>query len=462
MTALETAPLALAAFILMTWALQLGLVVAAAVELCGVRRRDRHQLWRRVLSSPLAPTISVLVPAYNEERSVVETTAGMLALNYPNLEVVLVNDGSTDRTIDVLIERFELRPVQIAYRRVLATAPVRAIYRSSREPHLVVVDKENGGKADALNVALNVAAGSLVCSIDADTLVAPDALQELVWPFLSDPETIAVGGTVRPVNESHVRFGRLIRPRVPRRLLTGVQLVEYMRAFLIGRLGWNALGGNLVISGAFGLFRRPAVLEVGGYSDNSLGEDMELVVRLRRVWYERGRRALIVFLPDPVAWTEAPESIRTLARQRNRWHRGLLGVLVRHRRMIGRPRYGTAGLLALPYFIVVEVLTPVVEVLGLPVVIAGLALGAFGGGSLLVLAVAYSLGFALSLLVLVLDEVVYRSYPGLGNRLLLVVYAAMEHLWYRPLTIAWRLWGLHLFLRGRSEWGEQVRRGFAA
>ena len=317
----------------------------------------------------------MLVPAYNEEVTITESVGGLLALTYPNLEVVVVNDGSSDGTMQRLIEHFELAPVHTAFQRVIDTKPVRQLYHSTIEPRLVVVDKHNGGKADSLNAAINLASGDLVCAIDADTLVSPDALQQLVPPFLADRETVAVGGTIRLVNGARANRHRIEELRVPSNPLIGAQIVEYTRAFLVGRLAWNPLGGNLIISGAFGLFRRQAILDVGGYEHRSVGEDMELVVRLRRHGYEHGRTAGVVFTPDPVAYTEAPDSIRVLARQRNRWFRGLIDVLLRHRRMVANPRYGSAGTLALPYFAVVEALAPVLEVLGTVLVLIGLAGG---------------------------------------------------------------------------------------
>ena len=310
---------------------QVCLYLTAAVELRRIRRRDRHQLWRRMLATPLAPRITVLVPAYNEAVTVVDSVSTLLALTYSNLEVVVVNDGSSDATLDRLIDGFDLSPVGPAYRRVLDTAPVRDIYRSPRDARLVVIDKHNGGKADALNAALNVASGELACAIDADTIVAIDALQQMVSPFLASSETVAVGGTIRLVNGAIWSNGEMVDVRAPRRPLIGAQVVEYARSFLVGRIGWGPLGGNLIISGAFGLFRRDALLEIDGYEDGSVGEDMELIVRLRRTAYERGEVARVEFSPEPVAFTEAPDSLRTLARQRNRWFRGLLDVLSRHR-----------------------------------------------------------------------------------------------------------------------------------
>lgn len=457
---LDVIPAALAAFIVLVLVMQALVYLSAVIELRRIRQRDRHQLWRRTLSSPLSPRISVLVPAYGEELTIASNAARILALTYPNLEVVVINDGSDDATLERLVDRFQLVPVHPVFRQVVDTADVQGIYRSEREPRLVVVDKVNGGKADALNVGLNVASGELVCAIDADTLVAPDALQQLVAPFVSDPDTVAAGGNIRLANDSVVRGGRIGELVVPRSWIAGVQVVEYTRAFLVGRLGWNPLGGNLIISGAFGLFRRSVLLDIGGYEHESVGEDMELVVRIRRHHYEIGRPAKVVFSPDPVAWTECPESLRTLARQRNRWCRGLLDVLSRHRRMIFNPRYGTAGMLAMPYFLIVEALAPIVEALGLIIVFVGLALGWYELSEVALIAAASLAGATVSMLVLVCDELSFRSYSGAMSRLRFAFLAVVEQVVYRPLTTVWRLWGIKLYLQGRTEWGAQVRRGF--
>lgn len=451
-----------AAWVIVVSLLQLMMVIAAVVELRRLRQRDRHQMWRRVMTSPLAPRVSVLVPAYNEEINVAETVQGLLALSYPNLEIVVVNDGSPDRTVDVLVDAFDLRPIHPIYHRVIPHAEVKNIFRSSREPRLVLVDKFNGGKADSLNAGVNVATGDLVCAIDADTLVAPDALQQLVAPFVMREGTVAVGGSVRLTNDSPVHGSRVTDLVVPRRPLPALQAVEYMRAFIVGRLGWNPLGGNLIISGAFGVFDRAAVMSAGGYEKSSIGEDMELIVRLRRVGYENGEYSRVEFLPDPVAWTEAPESIRVLARQRNRWERGLMDVLLRHRRMILNYRYGTAGMLAMPFFFIVEFLSPIVEAIALMLLLAGLLAGLVDPDSLWVLGAAYGFGTAITVLTLWFDDLAFRSYPKTRSRLKLVFYAALEQLCYRQMTIVWRMWGIRLFLLGRTEWGKQVRKGFSA
>lgn len=441
--------------------LQLLIVIAAMIELRRLRQRDRHQVWRRIMGSPLVPKISVLVPAYSEEVTVVDTVLGLLALSYPNLEIVVVNDGSPDRTAEVLIDRFDLQPIHPIFQKVIPTADVKSIYRSRREPRLVLVDKFNGGKADSLNAGLNVAAGDLICAIDADTLVAPEAMQHLVVPFLLNADTVAAGGTVRLTNDSPVKGSRVVELVVPKKTVPALQVVEYIRAFIVGRLGWNPLGGNLIISGAFGVFRREEVLAAGGYEASSIGEDMELIVRLRRHGYEEGKFARIDFLPDPVAWTEAPEDMRVLARQRNRWQRGLLDVLSRHQRMVFNPKYGTAGLLAMPYFLLVEFLSPVVEICSLIILGVAIATGYIDPGALWLLGAAYGFGAMVTIMTLWFDDHSFRSYPKTRYRIRLALYAVIEQLFYRHLTMIWRLWGIRLYLAGRTEWGQQVRKGFS-
>ncbi|HEY4735216.1 MAG TPA: glycosyltransferase family 2 protein [Gemmatimonadaceae bacterium] len=418
---------------------------------------SRHLL----LSSTLSPTISILAPAYNEEPTIETSLRALLALQYPNLEVIVISDGSKDRTVQVLTEKFDLVPVKTIYQQKIKTKPVRSLYRSSTYPSLVVVDKENGGKADALNVGLSFARGELVCAMDADTLIEADGLQRMVRPFLYATDVVATGGTIRVVNGSEVRLGRVAKAAVPTHMLAGVQVVEYLRAFLFGRLGWNRLGGNIIISGAFGLFQREAVVNAGGYLHDTVGEDMELVLRLKRLSYERGGPGKIAFVPDPVAWTEVPESPGSLGRQRDRWHRGLADVLWRHRRMLLNPRYGITGLFVFPYYVFVELLAPVIEAVG----IIGLALGLVFGVvdwnfAALFYLTAYGLGTALTAFTLILEDVSFHRYDSFRDRLLLFWWALLENVGYRQLTVYWRLRGLWKFMRGRKDWGAMERKGF--
>ncbi|HMI45263.1 MAG TPA: glycosyltransferase family 2 protein [Gemmatimonadaceae bacterium] len=418
---------------------------------------SRHLL----LSSTLSPTISILAPAFNEESTIEGSLRALLALQYPNLEVIVISDGSKDQTVQVLIERFDLVPVKTIYEQRIKTKAVRALYRSATYPALVVVDKDNGGKADALNVGLSFAKGDLVCAMDADTLIEADGLQRMIRPFLYATDVVATGGTIRVVNGSEVKSGRVIRTRVPTNALAGMQVVEYLRAFLFGRLGWNRLGGNIIISGAFGLFRRESVLSAGGYLHDTVGEDMELVLRLKRLSYERGGPGKIAFVPDPVAWTEVPESLKVLGRQRDRWHRGLADVLWRHRGMLLNPRYRVTGLVVLPYYAFVELLAPAIEAIGLISLALGLIYGIVDWNfAALFYLTAYGLGTALTAFTLILEDLSFHRYETFRDRALLFLWAMLENLGYRQMTVYWRLRGLWKFLRGRKDWGAMERKGF--
>ena len=438
------------------------LLVSAFLEMRRHLRITTGDSRRRLLSSDLAPTVSILAPAYNEEATIDQSLRALLALHYSQLEVIVINDGSTDLTVDVLVQGFDLVPVTPIYNRRVSTRAVRAVYRSGTYPRLVVVDKENGGKADALNVGLNFAHGELVCSMDADTLIEADGLQRMVRPFIHERNVVACGGTIRIVNGCDVRSGRVVRTRIPSHAIPALQIVEYLRAFLFGRLGWNRMGGNLIISGAFGLFRRALLIDAGGYLHDTVGEDMELVLRLKRRAYERGEPGNIVFVPDPVAWTEAPETLAVLGRQRDRWQRGLFDVLMRHRAMFLNPRYGVTGLVVFPYFVLVELLAPVIEALGVIGLVLGIIAGAinwnFAG---LFFLTAYGLGTVLTTFTLVLENFSFRRYLTARDQAMLFAWALVENLGYRQLTVVWRLRGMWRYLRGRTDWGTMERKGFA-
>lgn len=439
-----------------------ALLVAAVIEMRRTRNEAIGISDHIVVGSRLAPTISILAPAYNEEATITGSVQSLLTLDYPNLEVVVIADGCKDDTIGVLRREFALVEVYRAYAQRVPTKGVVALYRSLRHTNLVVVDKLNGGKADALNVGLNLASGELVCAIDADTLIERGALVRLMRPMLIDPDVVATGGTIRPVNAVLTRHGSVTDVSVPTHWLAGIQVVEYLRAFLIGRLGLNRLGGNLIISGAFGLFRREPMIEAGGWRHDTVGEDMELVVRLRRIGYERGAASAVVFVPDPTAWTEVPEDTAVLGRQRDRWHRGLIDTLWRHRSLLGNPAYGAMGLIVFPYFVLVEFLAPLVEAFGFLVLIASLAGGLVDRSfALLFFAVAVGVGLILSVATVLLDQAAFMRYRKPGDLGRLILWAVAENIGYRQLTVYWRLRGLVKYLRGRSDWGAMTRKGFA-
>ncbi|HEU4413253.1 MAG TPA: glycosyltransferase [Candidatus Angelobacter sp.] len=449
------------AYFLFVNTMYLVLLISAWAAMLEHRRVVKGEFRWKLLGSSQIPRISVLAPAYNEGATIADSLHAFLTLNYPNLEIILVNDGSKDKTMEVIKDNFDLTSIHPIYQRRIETKAVRALYASRRYPNLVVLDKENGGKADALNAALNLATGQLVCVVDSDTLIEADALLRMVRPFLMGENVLAVGGTIRVANGSRVEGGRVTAPRMPRSALAGFQVVEYLRSFLFGRLGWNKMAGNLIISGAFGLFRRDSVIAIGGYAHHTVGEDMEIVARLRRHGYENKDANKVIFIPDPVAWTEVPESPRVLARQRDRWHRGLAEVLWRHRQVMFNYKYGGLGLLVFPFFVLVELVAPVIEAIGVLGCVAGWLLGAMNVPfAICFFLFAYGYGTLLSMFVLLMEEWSYHRYDTLRDRLLLLLWASLENLGYRQLTVWWRLKGLAGFLSGRKTWGHMERKGF--
>jgi len=441
-----------------------------------VKLRSQAMIWERDLvrlisGRGILPEISILAPAYNEERTIAESVHSLLSLAYPSYQVIVVNDGSHDGTLDVLVRAFGLEPSPLGLSREvkLASMPVRAIYRSASLPNLVVVDKANGGKADALNAALNFADGDYVCTIDADSVLDPHALSRaMLQAVASEREVVAMGGNIFPVNGCVVEHGHLQEISLPEEPLARFQTVEYLRSFVAGRLGWTLLDSLLIISGAFGLFKREAVMELGGYltgkgahRQETVGEDMEIVVRLTRRDREAGRRGKVDYAYNANCWTEVPETWSALRRQRDRWHRGLMEVLCFHRSMTFRPRYGTAGSVSMPYFFLFELIGPWLETLGYLVLVAALAFNLIDPIiPLTVFAVAVLFGILISVASIFLAErqILYFRTKEFFK---LLAVAIVENFGYRQLTSMGRVWSNAQFFFVRKGWQKSARRGFA-
>jgi cellulose synthase/poly-beta-1,6-N-acetylglucosamine synthase-like glycosyltransferase len=423
-------------------------------------RRARAMLDR--LTTP--PLVSVVVPAYNEELTVVESVRALLRLEYESEEIVVVNDGSSDGTLAALREAFLLVSAPLAFAQPLATAPVRGIYRSISEPGLVVVDKENGGcKADAVNAGVNAASGELVLVVDADTVLEPDALSRAVLPFVEDPATVAAGGNVGIINGGRIGDGRIAEVALPRSWLARFQIVEYMRAFLLFRLACASVNAVVLISGAFGLFRRDAVIVVGGYDPTAIGEDLDLTIRLQHHFRAHDQPVRIAFDPNPLGWTQAPEDWHSLRAQRCRWRRGLLQALWRHRGMIGNARFGAVGVGALPYVLVFEGLEPLLEIGGYAVIGAAALLGLLDWayvGVMFVVSVLF--GTAVTLTAVFVSDIATGRYMERRDLFLLVAAAVLESCGYRQLNSWWSCIGTAQALRRQSGWGAMKRRAFEA
>ncbi len=415
-----------------------------------------------LMSTSGLPPVTLIAPAYNEEPTCVESTRSLLTLRYPSYDILVVNDGSSDGTLDRMTQAFDLELAARAPVSSIHTQAVRAVYRSKIHPNLWVLDKENGGKADALNTGINYCRTPLFCAMDADSLLEPEALTRIVRAFLEDSSTVAAGGVIRIVNGCKVKAGVVEEVRLPTNFLARIQVLEYLRSFLAGRMGWDAIDATLIISGAFGMFSRQHVVAVGGYLHDTVGEDMELVVRLHRHCREQGEKYRVAFVPDPVAWTECPEDTKTLGRQRDRWQRGLMESMWRNRVMILNPKYGRIGMVAAPYFFFLEVLGPVIESVGYVTFIAALALGRASTAYVLAfLAVAFALGISLSFAAVGLEELSFRRYPRMRDLLTLLLIAIAENVGYRQLSIWWRLRGMISKFRGEVSWGAMERKGFA-
>lgn len=417
------------------------------------------------LGNRLSPGVSVIMPAHNEAAGIVPAVQAMLSLRYPRHEVVVVDDGSTDDTLARLTEAFDLVEVD---RLLPGDVPVKAVARTVAVPRdgrtrLVVVSKDNSGKAEAVNVGVNASGEDLVAIVDADSLLDPDALLVVTRPFADDPlRVIATGGVVRIANGCTVVAGRVTGIRMPASWLARIQVVEYLRAFLLSRAGWSRLGALILISGAFGVFRRDVLVEAGGVSHGTLGEDFELVVRLHRRMRDSRRDYRIEFVAEPVCWTEVPVSAGVLRRQRRRWHRGLWETLWAHRAMLGRPRYGRVGLVALPWYWLFELAAPALELAGLALMVLGAAFGVISLAAFaLFMAVAYGYAALVTLAAMTIEELSfprYRRWRDLGAASLAAV---AENLGYRQATAVWRVEGWWSALRGQAQvWGAMTRQGF--
>lgn len=404
------------------------------------------------------PPVSIVVPAYNEEPVIVASVRSLLQLTYPNVEIVVVNDGSTDATLSAIKDAYDLEEYSEPYRDRIPTAPVRAFYRSRRHPNLRVVDKENGGRADTNNAGINVARYPLFCTIDADSILQRDSIERVVRPFLVDPRVIASGGTIRIVNGCHVREGFIESLDLPRQPLVVFQVMEYLRAFLFGRVGWAAFNGLLVLSGAFGVFHKETVVAAGGYRTDTIGEDMEMVTRLHKVMRRRKRPYRIAYVPDPVCFTEAPDNLRALAGQRIRWQRGLGESM---RANAGLSFRGAVGWVSYPFHVLFELFGSLIEVGGYVLTTVAFATGAISLTAFVAfLFVSFGLGLVFSSSALVLEELSFNAYPKSRHTLTLLAAAIAENFGYRQLNAWWRLVGLIRFLRGSGQtWGTIERRG---
>lgn len=444
--------------------------VAIAIFSIGETRKYVHKNsftdYRILASSVHAPSVSILAPAYNEGMTIVENIRSLLSIYYANLELIVINDGSKDDCLQKMIAAYELEKIDYFVDYKIKTKEVRGVYKS-RNPiyhKLLVIDKVNGGKADALNVGINISSNKYLVCIDVDCILEQDALLKMVKPFLeqTDEKVIASGGVVRIANSCIIEDGKLVKVKLATDYLPRMQILEYIRAFILGRMAWSRLNGLMLISGAFGAFDKEIAIKCGGYDHNTVGEDMELVVRMRRYMEERGEKYRVTYIPDPLCWTEAPNSFNILGRQRNRWTRGTIETLKFHKKMFFNPKYGLLGMLSYPYWFFFEMCAPVIEFFGFVCFFIFAAFGLLDWGfffSYLLFIVSF--GYLYSAFAILMEVITYNQYKRRTDILILMLTALTEPFYFHPFVVWSAIKGYIDYIRKKKAWGEMTRQGFA-
>jgi len=441
------------------------IVIYSIAEIKLYIRKSSFTDYNLLASSVYAPSVSLLAPAYNEAANIIENVRSLLAVHYNNIELIVINDGSKDDSLQKLIEAYDLVKIPFLVNEKIKTKPIRGIYKSRNSLYhkLIVVDKVNGGKADALNTGINVASNKYLVCIDVDCILEQDAMLKLIKPFLeeSNKRVIATGGVIRIANSCEVVNGKLVKVQLPKQLLPRMQTLEYIRAFLLGRMAWSRMNGLLIISGAFGAFDREIAIKAGGYDHATVGEDMELIVRMRRYMHENKIPYKVSFIPDPLCWTEAPATYKILGRQRNRWTRGTIETLQIHKKMFFNRRFGILGILSYPYWFFYELLAPLIEFFGF-VFLTIFAMAGYISWPffLLLLAFILSFGFLYSVFAILIEVLTFNQYKRRTDILKLILMAFAEPVFFHPFVVWSAVRGNLDFIRKKKSWGEMTRQGF--
>lgn len=407
-------------------------------------------------------SISLIVPAYNEEAGIVSSIQALLQLEYPQYQIIVVNDGSKDKTLEILKENFNTVEIPYLPFNNLPTQQVNSVFLCKGSKKLLIVDKQNGGKADAINAGINLSESELIIVVDADSLIERDSLLKISYPFTENENIIAVGGTVRVANGCDINKGFVSKIGLPKAWLAKFQVVEYLRAFMFGRNGFEIMDGILIVSGAFSCFKRTDLIKIGGFLKGCIGEDMEIIVRMHRTLRKENPKVKIAFIPDPVCWTEAPENTKILKLQRKRWQKGTIVSLLLHKKLLFNPSYGLLGMVVFPYFFLFEMLGPIIEVVGYFGFIIAFVFGLVSWNFAVVLIlVAIFFGVALSLLAVIFEELTFSKFPETKQLLELFVLAVLENFGYRQLTSWYRFVGTIEYFLGDTNWGKMERKGFS-
>lgn len=445
------------------------IAILSSFELSFYSKQNKFFNLKSIPGYKLLPSISIIAPSYNEEQSIIENIRSLLSLQYPKVEVIIVNDGSKDNTFAKVKAHYSLVRVSYAFQEHIKTAKIRGVYKSANIAYsnLIFIDKENGGKADALNAGINISRSDLFLAIDVDCIIEPDGISRMVKPFLEEEDgkkVIASGGVIRVANSCRIEDGRIVEVNFPKNIWADLQVLEYFRAFTIGRMAWGKINGLLIISGAFGLFDHKIAINVGGYDHTTVGEDLELVVRMRKYMHTVAKQPYkVAFIPDPLCWTEVPSSLGVLSRQRNRWTRGLIDTIMKHKMMVFNPRFGVVGVISLPYLVLFEWLAPIVEVIG---VIYFALLTIFGRidikYTMLFMLFIFSFSLLYSAFAVLYEKNIFSRYKGYTFLIKIFLISILEMLTFHTLNVYFALTGNYDFFikRNKKGWGKMVRTGF--
>ncbi len=449
---------------LFLFASYLLLGIFSAIALRKYLRKNSFVNYNSLVLSPLSPKISIIAPAFNESKTIIDNVRTLLSLYYNNFEVIIVNDGSTDDTFELMKEAYDLVKVNYYFDYRIPCERIRGVYRSKNPSYnrLTIIDKNNGGKADSLNAGINICHSDLFVSIDADSIIEADSRLKLVKPFLEekDKKVIGTGGVIRIVNSCEVERGHIKEIKIPSNFLPRLQVLEYTRAFLLGRMAWSQLDGLMLISGAMGLFDRETVIKAGGYSVKTVGEDMELVLRMRRYMAENDTKYEVTYIPDPLCWTEVPSDLKSMRKQRTRWTRGLIESLRTHRKMFLNSQYGRLGLLGYPYWFFFEWMAPLIAFAGFIYTIYLIVRDSLNWPFYLLLFLfVYSFAVSLSTWAILFEEITFHKYKSKRDVLKLVGIAFLEPFFY-PVHTYFAVRGNLEALRGKKGWGKAERSGF--
>ncbi|MBS3775454.1 MAG: glycosyltransferase family 2 protein [Bacteroidales bacterium] len=447
------------------------IAVLSASELKAYIKKNKYFRYKTIRSYEILPSVSIIAPCYNEEKGIVENIRSLLSLQYPRVEVIIVNDGSQDNSLEKAINSYELVKVDYAHNETIQTAKIRGIYKSLNNAfsNLIFVDKENGGKADALNAGINVSRSDLFLAIDVDSIIEPDGIMRMVKPFMEDSgnkRVIASGGVIRVANSCEVKDGRIVKVRYPKNLWAKFQVLEYFRAFTLGRMAWSRINGLLIISGAFGMFDKKLAQTVGGYDTSTVGEDLELVVRMRKYMHRVAKEQYkIAFIPDPLCWTEVPSTVKILSRQRNRWARGSIETVIKHKNMYLNPKYGRIGMISFPYWVLFEWFAPILETIGIVYFLVALSLGMVNYQIFfLLLLFVFSFSLAFSSFAVFYETFLFNRYKGARFLLKIILIAMAEMVIFHPMNVYFSLKGNYdfFFRKNKKGWGVMTRTGFGA